>query len=206
MEFCLLGPLVVRRGAVAVPVPRGKQRAVLAALLLSANEPVQVDDLAEALWGAQPPRSARVTVANYVKRLRHAFGDDGRDRIRTMPHGYLMEVSASELDVSRFEAATAAARSAARDGSWAQASERARSALSLWRGEPLGDVESEALTQREVPGVPGLDRRIIAVSQHIHPGERAFRGNGQHPLRYRLSYSLIHAILPTSPSTTRSCA
>ena len=55
-------------------------------------------------------------------------------------------------------------------------------------------------------GVPGLDRRVIAVPQHIHPGERALRENRQHPLPHRLSYSLIHAILPTSPSATRSCA
>ena len=36
-EFWLLGPLMVRRGEAAVPVARGKQRAVLAALLLNAN-------------------------------------------------------------------------------------------------------------------------------------------------------------------------
>src|SRR5216683_2467376 len=175
MEFCLLGPLVVRRGAVAVPVPRGKQRAVLAALLLSANKPVQVDDLAETLWGAESPRSARVTVANYVKRLRYAFGDGGRDRIRTMPHGYLIEVRASELDVFRFEAITAAARSAARGGSWAQASERARSAWSLWRGEPLGDVESEALAQREVPRLVGLRLQALEtrLDADLHLGGHA---------------------------------
>jgi DNA-binding SARP family transcriptional activator/tetratricopeptide (TPR) repeat protein len=175
MEFCLLGPLVVRRGTVAVPVPRGKQRAVLAALLLSANKPVQVDDLAEALWGAESPRSARVTVANYVKRLRYAFGDDGRDRIRTMPHGYLMEVNASELDVFRFEATTAAARSAARDGSWTLASERARSALSLWRGEPLGDVESEALAQREIPRLVSMRLQALEtrLDADLHVGRHA---------------------------------
>ena len=39
-EFCLLGPLLVRRGGVAVPVTPGKQRAVLAALLLSAGRVV----------------------------------------------------------------------------------------------------------------------------------------------------------------------
>ena len=37
VEFGLLGPLLVRRGDAVVPVPAGKQRAVLAALLLNAN-------------------------------------------------------------------------------------------------------------------------------------------------------------------------
>jgi DNA-binding SARP family transcriptional activator/Flp pilus assembly protein TadD len=175
MEFFLLGPLVVRCGAITVPVPRGKQRTVLAALLLSANKPVHVADLAETLWGAEPPPSARATVQNYVKRLRCAFGDSGRDRIRTMPHGYLIEVSAGELDVFRFQALTAAARSAAREGSWAQASERARSALSLWRSEPLGDVESEALAQREVPRLAGLRLQALEtrLDAELHMGGHA---------------------------------
>ena len=37
-EFCLLGPLLVRRGGVTLKVTPGKQRAVLAALLLSPEE------------------------------------------------------------------------------------------------------------------------------------------------------------------------
>jgi hypothetical protein len=40
MEFCLLGPLAVRCGGKPVPVPRGKQRAVLAALLLNTGRVV----------------------------------------------------------------------------------------------------------------------------------------------------------------------
>jgi len=70
MEFGLLGPLQVRRSGLLVPVPAGKLRGVLAALLLNAGRVVSTDDLAGVLWGAGVPRSARVTLANYVKRLR----------------------------------------------------------------------------------------------------------------------------------------
>ena len=84
MEFCLLGPLLVRRAEVVVPVARGKQRAVLAALLLDAGRVVSVDELAEILWGTRPPPSARVTVQNYVKRLRHTMGEaTGRELARS---------------------------------------------------------------------------------------------------------------------------
>ncbi len=165
MQFCLLGSMVVRRGRDLVPVPRGNQRAVLAALLLRANEPVRVDDLAEILWGANPPPSVRPTVQNYVKRLRRVLGEAGQDRIRTMPHGYLIEVSDAELDVARFSALTAQARTAAKEGSWEQASARAGSALSLWRGKPLGDVESEALTQKEVPRL--MEIRLQALETRL---------------------------------------
>lgn len=40
MEFLLLGPLIVRSGGDVVPLQRGKQRTVLAGLLLTANRVV----------------------------------------------------------------------------------------------------------------------------------------------------------------------
>ena len=83
MEFCLLGPLLVRSGGIVVPVPRGKQRVVLTLLLLKANRVVSVEQLCEAVWDASAPRAARVTIQNYVKRLRHDLKDASRDRIGT---------------------------------------------------------------------------------------------------------------------------
>jgi DNA-binding SARP family transcriptional activator len=77
-EYCLLGPLVVRRGDVTLPVAPGKQRAVLAALLLSADRVVPLDELTEVLWGSAPPPSARVSLQNHVMRLRKSLGAPGR--------------------------------------------------------------------------------------------------------------------------------
>ena len=48
-EFCLLGPLVVRVGVMQVIISAGKQRVVLAMLLLNAGQVVSLDDLAEAV-------------------------------------------------------------------------------------------------------------------------------------------------------------
>jgi DNA-binding SARP family transcriptional activator/tetratricopeptide (TPR) repeat protein len=165
MDFCLLGPLVVLRGATMVPVQAGKQRAVLAMLLLNANRVVPLEELAETLWGSAPPRSARVTVQNYVVRLRKALGEEGRSRIGTQPRGYVISVAASELDMTRFEVLLGAARQAARDGSWEIAAAQARTALALWRGEPLADVESELLARREVPRL--ADLRLLALETRI---------------------------------------
>ncbi len=165
MEFCLLGPLIVRWGDVVVPVARGKQRAVLAALLLAAGRAVSVDDLTEVLWGTRPPSSARVTVQNHVKRLRHTMGAAGGARISTEPRGYAIRVGAGELDVTRFEALLESARAAAREDSWDTAARQARGALALWRGEPLADVESDVLAAREVPRLAEL--RLQAVEARI---------------------------------------
>src|SRR5215831_8132706 len=202
MEFCLLGPLVVRRSGLAVPMPRGHQRTVLAALLLDANRPVGVDELAEAVWGRTPPSSAPVTVRNYVKRLRHALGEAGRARIRTQPGGYSISVDDGELDISRFEALVSGARAAARDGSWDQAARQARSALALWRGEPLADIGSEALALREIPRL--AEMRLQAMETHIeadlHLGRHddvitELRGlAGAHPLREHLHGLLMLAL------------
>ena len=175
-EFCLLGPLVVRCGGVVVRVQPGKQRVVLAALLLDAGRVVPVDEIAEALWGTAPPPSARVTVRNYVKRLRHALGDVGQARISTRPGGYLISVEAGELDVTRFEALLAAAQAAARGGSWDRAAGQARAALALWRGEPLQDVESGVLATRETPRLSemrlqALEVRIVADLHLGHHSE-----------------------------------
>lgn len=118
MEFCLLGPLLVRNEGIVVPVPRGKQRVVLTLLLLKANRVVSVEQLSEAVWGASAPPAARVTVQNYVKRLRHDLKDASRDRIGTRPPGYVMRVDAGELDLSQFEAMSRSAREAAKATAW----------------------------------------------------------------------------------------
>src|SRR5690349_17824486 len=104
MEFCLLGPLTVRRRGVDLPIRPGKQRQLLAALALGAGRPVSLDDLIAVLWAAEPPVSARQSLQNCVMRLRRALGEAGAARIGTRPGGYALRVEPDELDVARFEA------------------------------------------------------------------------------------------------------
>ncbi len=203
IEFGLLGPLAVHRRGVLVPIQRGKQRAVLAALLLDANRGVSGERLAEALWGpGEPPPSAPVTVRNYVKRLRQALGDAGRVLISTQPGGYLLSLAAGDLDVAQFEVLLASARTAARIGSWDQVAARAGAALALWRGEPLEDVESQVLAQREVPRLTELrlqatELRIDAdlrLGRHADVVSELQRLAGAHPLREQLHALLMLAL------------
>ena len=58
VEFCLLGPLQVRNRGIALPVLPGKQRALLAALLLRANRMVPLAELTEV--GAVPSPRPRL--------------------------------------------------------------------------------------------------------------------------------------------------
>jgi DNA-binding SARP family transcriptional activator len=202
IEFSLLGPLAVRCDGRAVVVPGGKPRAVLAALLLDVGELVTVDQLAEVLWGADPPASARVSVQNHVKRLRQALGSAGRARIATMPGGYVMHLEAGELDVSRFQSSLARAQAAARDNRWEQASEQASAALLLWHGEPLADAGSELLAQRATPYLAEMrlqacEIRLEAQLQLSQPAEAVgelYRLTAAHPLRENLYVLLILAL------------
>jgi DNA-binding SARP family transcriptional activator/Tfp pilus assembly protein PilF len=202
LEFCLLGSLVVRRGAVPVAVPRGKQRVILAMLLLNAGRVVRLDELTETLWDGGPPPSGPVAVQNHVMRLRNALGEAGRDRIVTAPPGYLIRVEAAELDVSCFEALLGAARGAARDRLWDQAAAKAREALRLWRGEPLADVGSEVLTAREAPRLAELRLQAlqIRIDAELHLGRHGEviaelqQLVGAYPLRERLYGQLMLAL------------
>jgi len=202
MEFLLLGPLIVRRGDEVLPVRRGKQRAVLAALLLQANRIVSVDQLAEALWDGDKPLSAQVTVQNYVKRLRQALGDGEHRLISTQPHGYMIRVQPGDLDVTQFGVLLKSAQSAARQSLWETAAEQASAALALWRGEPLADVESELLLRRHAPRLAEmrLQAEETRIDACLHLGRHAEligdlrQLTAGHPLRERFWALLMLAL------------
>lgn len=201
-EFCVLGPLVVRVDGVPVPVPAGKQRAVLAALLLGANRTVSLDELAETLWGEDLPLSARVSVQNYVMRLRKALGEGCGARISTGANGYVLRVEAGELDLHRFEELLGAAWTAARDERWQQAADDATAALALWRGDALADVASDVLAARETPRLAELrlQAQVTRLDAELHLGRHTEvigelrQLTGAHPLREHLHALLMLAL------------
>ena len=58
MEVRVLGPLEVVAGGVSIPIGGGRQRKLLAILLLHANEFVASDRLIDELWGEDRPETA----------------------------------------------------------------------------------------------------------------------------------------------------
>ncbi|MFL6129244.1 MAG: AfsR/SARP family transcriptional regulator [Mycobacteriales bacterium] len=199
MQFGILGPLEVARDGQPLPIIAPMQRAVLAALLLDAGRVVSTDRLVERLWGALPPKTARVTLQTYVLRLRRALGPQV---IRTRAPGYLVDVPPQDLDLHRFEALVQRARALRSGGSAAPAAAVLDEALRLWRGQALADVGSDHLRRTE--GVQLEERRLRAVEERTDVGlelgehadlvDRLRQLVAEHPLRERLRGQLMLAL------------
>jgi len=151
MEFRVLGPL--QASALGEPLSLGgpKPRALLALLLLNANEVVSRERAIDCLWGDRPPRSAVNALQVHVHELRKAVG---AERVLTRGTGYVFPADSSELDLLRFEELVDEAREALGVSDLAGARDRLAEALGLWRGEPLADLPYDA--------VPESDRRRLA--------------------------------------------
>src|SRR5438093_10903663 len=110
MEFRILGPLEVASDGRLLPLGGAKQRALLARLLLHANEIVTTERLVDDLWGDDPPRRATKALQMHVLGLRKML-DEGQ--LETQGHGYRLKIEPGELDLERVERlAVEAARSA----------------------------------------------------------------------------------------------
>ena len=104
MEFRILGPLEVLDGGAPIPLGTLKERAVLAVLLLHANEVVSPQRLIDDLWGASPPPTARKAVNVYLSKLRKTLRRDGHDPISTVAGGYRLTLEPDLLDAARAQA------------------------------------------------------------------------------------------------------
>jgi DNA-binding SARP family transcriptional activator len=160
MEFRILGPLEVLDGESVVPLSGGKLRALLAVLLLNANEAVSSDRLLEALWGEHLPESGAKALQVRVSQLRKALGEAGALVVTRAP-GYVLELDPERLDLARFERLVSEADHA----DLPAAAAKLREALTLWRGPPLADLAYESFAQ---PAIARLEElRLVAIEKRI---------------------------------------
>ena len=199
MEFRILGPLEVWAGESRVEVGGGKQRALLAILLLNSNEVVSSDRLIHELWGEAPPPTANKALQNLVSQLRKVLGDDV---LLTRSPGYLVALEPESLDAHRFDALLERGRGALREDDPDQAAKLLRDALALWRGSALAEFAFEPFAQGETRRLEEL--RLGALEERIE-ADLALGGHGSfvaeleelvaaHPLRERLRGQLMLAL------------
>ena len=196
VEFRILGPLEVVADGRVVPLDARKPRALLAILLLRANEPVSSDRLIEELWAGRPPATAAKVLQTYVSQLRRALG---RDVIRTVSSAYELRADAGSFDLHRFEQLV---------GERAGRSRRPRRAgccgrrSALWRGPPLAEFAYEPWAQAEIERLEEL--RLDALQDRIDtdlalgatPSSSASSSgwSAEYPLRERLRAQLMLAL------------
>ncbi len=171
MEFAILGPLEARVDGHVVGLGGPKQRAVLALLLLRANEVVSRDRLIDGLWGDSAPASAGRSLDSYVSRLRAAVG---AERIEKRAPGYLLRVDPGELDLDRFEDMLERGRAALASGDATTASRLLEEGLALWRAPALADLLYEPFAATEAPRLE--ERRLLAVETRIDAELECGRG------------------------------
>jgi YVTN family beta-propeller protein len=203
VEFAVLGPVAVARDGRDLPLGGRKQRALLAILLLHANEVVSRDRLIDGLWGERPPATAAHTLDNYISRLRKTLGDG---RLVRRPPGYLLHVQPAELDLDRFERLLEEGRTELARGDGARAAVALRAALALWRGPALADVLYEPFASSEAERLE--ERRLVALEGRID-ADLALGGGAElvpelealvreHPHRERLLGQLMLALYRAS--------
>lgn len=159
LHFGVLGPFEVRRAGVAVQLGSIQPRAVLAYLLLHANRVTATSRLIAALWPGDQPVSARKMVQNSVWRIRKLLQSSalgGDVVLESHDSGYLLRIDPESLDLHRFTDLVAAGRESSRCGATADAAQRWREALALWRGPVLADLVEAGVDWPELDAARAL--------------------------------------------------
>jgi len=162
VDYRILGSFEIYDDGVLVVPGTGRQRALLALLLLRANETVPSETLVDELWDGAPPASATKILQNYVSRLRRALGDGV---LVTRGRGYALRVESGEVDVERFERELETGRRALASNDPGRASATLQAALALWRGPPLVDFTDDRFARADIERLEEL--RLAALTERI---------------------------------------
>jgi DNA-binding SARP family transcriptional activator len=198
----VLGPVEIAgpHGPVAL---RGRgHRTLLARLALRPGQPVASSALIDALWDQAPPTAPKTLRSHVAHMRRDLRAADVLNMIVTRDPGYLLRTPPFSVDVVRFESLTRRGRQALGEGDHRAAADQLHAALSLWRGEALGDCrqgqwvrqESARLADARLDAQEDLIGAELALGRH---GEVLGELSGlvvSHPFRERLWELLMLAL------------
>lgn len=206
-EFRLLGPVGIWRGERPLGPTAAQQRSVLAMLLMASGRVVSVDRLVMAVWGEDPPGSARNAVQVQISKLRRILSELPGAELTTSAKGYALTVAREQVDLHRFRDLVRAARETPKgteraEGAEDRAARLLRAALQLWRGPALADVAGGWLSETLGAGLE--EERRTAVEECAAIDLRSGRHHeaaaelsllvAEHPLRERSVALLMEAL------------
>lgn len=202
MRILLLGPLEIvgPQGPISFTAPR--QQIVLATILWNANRVVPMEVLIDALWGQEPPATARSQVHTSVSGIRKRLARSGlHELVSTWPPGYRSWVRDGEVDLHEFDQHVTRARAHVTAGRGEEAVESFTRALRLWRGDPFAGVPGERVA---AIAAQLADRRVGVFEELMEAQLQLGRGPlmigdltalvAEHPYRELLRAQLMTAL------------
>ncbi|WP_329624940.1 tetratricopeptide repeat protein [Streptomyces sp. NBC_01255] len=200
MRFTILGPVEAVAPGSDAPGLAPRHRAVLAYLLLHAGVAISTDRLIDAMWGPLPPDSARAQIQTTIAAIRRMLRASEADRmLATRPAGYVITPEPGQLDLDEFTSLLAKAPAASDDP--ADTADGIRTALALWRGEPLADITAHyvqsaraRLNGQLLTAVERLAEVELARGRHDDLIDELSVHAAANPLRERLCCQLMLAL------------
>lgn len=200
VHFGVLGPMLVEHGTQTILL-RGRQRVLLAMLLMNSGRAVSVDRLIDGLWGESPPDNSLNTLQVHMSQLRRAL-DAGSASIVTQSPGYLLKVGVDQLDLMQFEELVHRGNDLLGSEERAEAARVLGQALDLWRGPPLEDLGDSPfvdsartfLTERRLGVTEDRLRLLLKLGRDrevIEAGEVLL---ASHPLRESVWEAVVLAL------------
>ncbi|PRY35184.1 AfsR/SARP family transcriptional regulator [Umezawaea tangerina] len=180
------------------PVLGDLRRAILALLLLRANEFVSRDRLIDECWRDRSAKDPVNALHLHVAKLRTVLGT----RLETRSSGYRLTVLPGELDVDVFGRLHRQGRELVALHRFERASEVLREADAVWRGPALADVadapsvagERARLTELRLGARELAVEADLALRRHAELVPELTLLVAENPLRERLSKQLMLAL------------
>jgi len=202
VRFGVLGPVEVLAAGRGLPGLAPRHRAVLGYLLLHAGTVVSPERLIGAVWGDEPPDTARAQVHAAVAAVRRILRPAGAGgALASRAGGYVIALEPGQLDLAEFTSQVAAAAEEAGAGNAPGAAHRIRAALDLWRGEPLAGVTAgyvaatrARLAEHQVSAIERLAEIELSLGRHDAVIGELAEQVAAHPVRERLVGQLMLAL------------
>lgn len=208
MRFGVLGPLeVVASDGERCDPSAGRQRRLLLALLVLRDGAVDVDRLADIVWGQDEglPQHPAGAVRTYIARLRRVLEPDGAGGEPSVlvggPDRFRLLLDGHELDAAAFEAELEEATSMVAEDVQS-AFDVVERGLGRWRGRALAEVADEGWAQPDAVRLEELRlaaqelrvRCLLDLGRHGEALADLERTVREHPLRERPHGQLMVAL------------
>lgn len=193
LRFQVLGPVELTVDGRILTGLAPRHRAMLAYLLLNAGRVCSAERITDAIWGLEPPDTARAQIHAGMTAIRRVIREASAEQvIATKPAGYVALPEPGQLDLDDFTRRVADTHASA---------DELRAALALWRGDALADLSADYVTGER----SRLGDKRLSVFERLMDAELALGRHEQvldeltahvtaHPLREKTAGQLVLAL------------